>query len=86
MHKVQRPSESAGHNAPQNKEPFPPLDDVTAELFVNHAAAKLRTAPPVVKAEVKGMVPSGPPLGEPRRSAKNGPEPSATRPSASLHG
>ncbi|XP_062339186.1 myotubularin-related protein 5 isoform X3 [Osmerus eperlanus] len=64
MHKVQRPSESPGQNAPQNKEPFPPLDDVTVELFVDHAAAKLRTAPPVVKAEVKGMVPSGPPLGD----------------------
>lgn len=40
------------------------MDDVTVQLFIDHAAAKLKTAPPVVKAELKGMVPSGPPLGE----------------------
>lgn len=63
MHKVQRPSESA-QSGGQKKSPFPPLDDVAVQLFIDHAAAKLKTAPPVVKAEVKGMVPSGPPLGE----------------------
>ncbi|KAJ0037018.1 hypothetical protein NL108_014354, partial [Boleophthalmus pectinirostris] len=60
MHKLQRPSE----NAQTPHSPFPPLDDVAVQLFVDHAAAKLKTAPPVVKAEVKAMVPSGPPLGD----------------------
>lgn len=40
------------------------LDEVTVELFFDHAAAKLKTAPPVVQAELKSMVASGPPLGE----------------------
>lgn len=64
MHKVQRPAESPGHNDPKNLAIFPLLDDVTVQLFIDHAAAKLQTAPPVVKAELKGMVPSGPPLGK----------------------
>uniref|UniRef100_A0A8C7VRB0 SET binding factor 1 n=1 Tax=Oncorhynchus mykiss TaxID=8022 RepID=A0A8C7VRB0_ONCMY len=64
MHKVQRPAESPGHNDPKNLAIFPPLDDVTVQLFIDHAAAKLKTAPPVVRAELNGMVPSGPPLGE----------------------
>lgn len=63
MHKVQRPSENS-QNGAQNRTPFPALDDVAVQLFIDHAAAKLKTAPPVVKAELKGMVPSGPPLGE----------------------
>lgn len=63
MHKVQRPSENT-QNTAQNQTPFPLLDDVAVELFIDHAAAKLKTAPPVVKAEIKSMVPSGPPLGE----------------------
>ncbi|XP_042367468.1 myotubularin-related protein 5 isoform X4 [Plectropomus leopardus] len=63
MHKVQRPSENSQSNA-QNQTPFPVLDEVAVQLFIDHAAAKLKTAPPVVKAEVKGMVPSGPPLGD----------------------
>ncbi|XP_068442227.1 myotubularin-related protein 5 isoform X3 [Clinocottus analis] len=63
MHKVQRPSENS-QNAAQKQSPFPSLDDVVVQLFIDHAAAKLKTAPPVVKAEVKGMVPSGPPLGD----------------------
>uniref|UniRef100_A0A8C7QY66 SET binding factor 1 n=1 Tax=Oncorhynchus mykiss TaxID=8022 RepID=A0A8C7QY66_ONCMY len=62
MHKVQRPAESPGHNDPKNLAIFPPLDDVTVQLFIDHAAAKLKTAPPVVRAELNGMVPSGPPL------------------------
>uniref|UniRef100_A0AAV2IV56 UDENN domain-containing protein n=1 Tax=Knipowitschia caucasica TaxID=637954 RepID=A0AAV2IV56_KNICA len=61
MHKLQRPSESA--HAAQSA-PFPLLDDVAVQLFIDHAAAKLNTAPPVVKVEVKAMVPSGPTLGE----------------------
>uniref|UniRef100_A0A8C7N370 SET binding factor 1 n=1 Tax=Oncorhynchus kisutch TaxID=8019 RepID=A0A8C7N370_ONCKI len=64
MHKVQRPAESPGHNDPKNLAIFPPLDDVTVQLFIDHAAAKLKTAPPMVKAELNGMVPSGPPLGD----------------------
>ncbi|XP_071357991.1 myotubularin-related protein 5 isoform X3 [Trachinotus anak] len=63
MHKVQRPSESS-QNSAQNQTPFPVLDEVAVQLFIDHAAAKLKTAPPVVKAELKGMVPSGPPLGD----------------------
>ncbi|CAN9508084.1 unnamed protein product [Ophioblennius macclurei] len=63
MHKVQRPSESS-QSAVQTQTSFPPLDEVAVQLFIDHAAAKLKTAPPVVKAELKGMVPSGPPLGD----------------------
>lgn len=63
MHKVTRPSEN-GQNSTQNQKLFPCLDEVTVQLFIDHAAAKLKTAPPVVKAELKGMVPSGPPLGK----------------------
>ncbi|XP_077957223.1 myotubularin-related protein 5 isoform X6 [Gasterosteus aculeatus] len=63
MHKVQRPSENS-QNSAQSQTPFPMLDEVTVELFIDHAAAKLKTAPPVVKAELKSMVPSGPPLGD----------------------
>ncbi|KAM9823807.1 myotubularin-related protein 5 [Neosynchiropus ocellatus] len=63
MHKVQRPSEN-GTNSVQNQSTFPALDDVAVQLFIDHAAAKLKTAPPVVKSEVKSMVPSGPPLGD----------------------
>ncbi|KAG7258429.1 hypothetical protein CRUP_018443 [Coryphaenoides rupestris] len=64
-HKVQRPSEGpGGQHTPQNTAPFPLLDDVVVQLFVDHAAAKLRAAPPVVKVELKAMVPSGPPLGD----------------------
>ncbi|XP_070709584.1 myotubularin-related protein 5 isoform X4 [Pempheris klunzingeri] len=63
MHKVQRPSENS-QNTAQNQKPFPGLDDVAVELFIDHAAARFKTAPPVVKAELKGMVPSGPPLGD----------------------
>lgn len=63
MHKVTRPSEN-GQNNTQNQKLFPGLDEVTVQLFIDHAAAKVKTAPPVVKAELKGMVPSGPPLGE----------------------
>uniref|UniRef100_A0A7N8YHX7 SET binding factor 1 n=1 Tax=Mastacembelus armatus TaxID=205130 RepID=A0A7N8YHX7_9TELE len=61
MHKVQRPSESS-QSTMQNQMPFPVLDEVAVQLFIDHAAAKLKTAPPVVKAELKSMVPSGPPL------------------------
>lgn len=63
MHKVTRPSENGQINT-QNPKLFPCLDEVTVQLFIDHAAAKLKTAPPLVKAELKGMVPSGPPLGE----------------------
>lgn len=63
MHKVTHPSEN-GQSRTQNPKLFPGLDEVTVQLFIDHAAAKLKTSPPVVKAELKGMVPSGPPLGE----------------------
>lgn len=64
MHKLQRPSEINGQSSSKKCSPFPLIDDVAVELFIDHAAAKLKTAPPVVKAEVKSMVPSGPLLGE----------------------
>ncbi|XP_077356787.1 myotubularin-related protein 5 isoform X4 [Festucalex cinctus] len=63
MHKVQRPSEN-GQETTQSQSPFPALDEVTVQLFIDHATAKLKAAPPVVRAEVKSMVPSGPPLGD----------------------
>ncbi|XP_051912045.1 myotubularin-related protein 5 isoform X5 [Hippocampus zosterae] len=63
MHKVQGPSGN-GQKMTQSQSPFPGLDEVTVQLFIDHATAKLKTAPPVVKAEVKSMVPSGPPLGD----------------------
>jgi len=63
MHKVQRPSERS-QSAAQTASLFPALDDVAVQLFIDHAASKLRTAPAVVRVEVKAMVPSGPPLGE----------------------
>nr|XP_057923267.1 myotubularin-related protein 5 isoform X2 [Doryrhamphus excisus] len=63
MHKVQRPSEN-GQTTTQTKALFPVLDEVAVQLFIDHAAAKLKSAPPVVRAEVKGMVPSGPALGD----------------------
>ncbi|KAL4617971.1 myotubularin-related protein 5-like [Arapaima gigas] len=61
MHKVQRPTE--GSHLRLHQVPFPYLDEVTVQLFIDHAAAKLKTAPPAVRAEVKCTVPSGPPLG-----------------------
>ncbi|XP_034019214.1 myotubularin-related protein 5 isoform X3 [Thalassophryne amazonica] len=62
MHKIQRPSKS--QSTAENQSLFPLLDEVTVQLFIDHAAAKLKTAPPVVKAELKAMVTSGPPLGD----------------------
>uniref|UniRef100_A0A3B3WSX2 SET binding factor 1 n=1 Tax=Poecilia mexicana TaxID=48701 RepID=A0A3B3WSX2_9TELE len=63
MHKVQRPSETS-QSTDQSRTPFPVLDDVAVQLFIDHAVAKLNNSPPVVKAELKSMVPSGPPLGD----------------------
>ncbi|XP_034434425.1 myotubularin-related protein 5 isoform X8 [Hippoglossus hippoglossus] len=63
MHKVQPPTENR-QNAATDKTPFPGLDDVAVQLFIDHATAKLKNVPPVVKVEVKAMVPSGPPLGD----------------------
>ncbi|XP_061816685.1 myotubularin-related protein 5 isoform X2 [Nerophis lumbriciformis] len=63
MHKVQRPSEN-GQSTTQSQTAFPVLDEVAVQLFIDHAAAKLKTVPPAVKAEVKSMVPSGPTLGD----------------------
>uniref|UniRef100_A0A8C1KJ03 SET binding factor 1 n=1 Tax=Cyprinus carpio TaxID=7962 RepID=A0A8C1KJ03_CYPCA len=60
MHRGQRTAENAQPRLPQTS--FPQLDEVSVQLFIDHAAAKLKTAPPVVKAELKGMVPTGPPL------------------------
>ncbi|KAJ8269250.1 hypothetical protein COCON_G00118570 [Conger conger] len=62
MHKVQRPTE--GSHLRLHQTTFPHLDEVTVQLFIDHAAAKLKSAPPAVKVEMKCMVPSGPPLGD----------------------
>ncbi|XP_057179765.1 myotubularin-related protein 5 isoform X10 [Triplophysa rosa] len=62
MHRVQRTAENAQPRVPQTS--FPPLDEVSVQLFIDHAAAKLKTAPPVVKSELKGLVPAGPPLAD----------------------
>ncbi|XP_034168951.2 myotubularin-related protein 5 isoform X1 [Pangasianodon hypophthalmus] len=64
MHKTQRSVDSHQSQPPVSKTPFPLLDEVAVQLFIDHAAAKLKTAPPVVKAELKEMVPSGPPLAD----------------------
>uniref|UniRef100_A0A4W4GNL4 SET binding factor 1 n=1 Tax=Electrophorus electricus TaxID=8005 RepID=A0A4W4GNL4_ELEEL len=64
MHKVQRPADSTQSRTGSCLASFPLLDDVAVQLFIDHAAAKLSTAPPVVKAELKEMVPSGPPLAD----------------------
>ncbi|XP_066524076.1 myotubularin-related protein 5 isoform X2 [Hoplias malabaricus] len=64
MHKVQRPTEGPQSQPHASLASFPVLDEVAVQLFIDHAAAKLITAPAVVKAEVKEMVPSGPPLAD----------------------
>ncbi|KAJ8373467.1 hypothetical protein SKAU_G00040470 [Synaphobranchus kaupii] len=62
MHKIQRPTE--GSHLRLHQATFPHLDEVTVQLFIDHAAAKLKNAPPAVRAEMKCMVGSGPPLGD----------------------
>ncbi|XP_061493895.1 myotubularin-related protein 5 isoform X6 [Rhineura floridana] len=61
MHKVQKPME--GCHLRLHQRPFPRLDEGTIQWIIDQAMAKLQTAPPLVKAEKKCMVPSGPPLG-----------------------
>ncbi|XP_063164800.1 myotubularin-related protein 5 isoform X5 [Candoia aspera] len=61
MHKVQKPTE--GCHLRLHQRPFPRLDEGTIQWIVDQATAKQQTAPPLVKAEKKAMVPSGPPLG-----------------------
>ncbi|KAM6436327.1 myotubularin-related protein 5 isoform 5-T5 [Liasis olivaceus] len=61
MHKVQKPTE--GCHLRLHQKPFPHLDEGTIQWIVDQATAKQQTAPPLVKAEKKAMVPSGPPLG-----------------------
>ncbi|KAJ8411204.1 hypothetical protein AAFF_G00172100 [Aldrovandia affinis] len=60
MHKIQRPTE--GSHLRQTT--FPHLDEVTVQLFIDHAAAKMKNSPPPVRVEMKCMVSSGPPLGD----------------------
>uniref|UniRef100_A0A3B3S7Q2 SET binding factor 1 n=1 Tax=Paramormyrops kingsleyae TaxID=1676925 RepID=A0A3B3S7Q2_9TELE len=59
---MQPPAEGSHLRVPLKT--FPHLDEVTVQLFIDHAAAKLKDSPPAVKVEVKHMVPSGPPLGD----------------------
>ncbi|XP_070610727.1 myotubularin-related protein 5 isoform X3 [Erythrolamprus reginae] len=61
MHKVQKPTE--GCHLRLHQKPFPHLDEGTIQWIVDQATAKQQTAPPLVKAEKKAVVPSGPPLG-----------------------
>uniref|UniRef100_A0A8C9W162 SET binding factor 1 n=1 Tax=Scleropages formosus TaxID=113540 RepID=A0A8C9W162_SCLFO len=58
VHKVQRPTE--GSHLRPHQALFPHLDEVTVQLFIDHAAAKQKAAPLAVRAEVKCTVPSGP--------------------------
>ncbi|NXO25329.1 MTMR5 protein, partial [Cisticola juncidis] len=46
-----------------HQRPFPRLDEGTVQWIIDQATAKLQSAPPAVRAEKKGMVPSGPPIG-----------------------
>ncbi|XP_036375739.1 myotubularin-related protein 5-like isoform X2 [Megalops cyprinoides] len=62
MHKVQRPTE--GSHLRIHQASFPHLDEVTVQLYIDHAATKMKTAPPAVRVEMKCMVPLGPPLGD----------------------
>lgn len=61
MHTVKKPKE--GHHLRAQQKPFPRLDEGLVQWIIDQATAKLQTAPPAVKAEVKCMVPSGPPIG-----------------------
>ncbi|XP_078409293.1 myotubularin-related protein 5 isoform X4 [Cetorhinus maximus] len=59
MHKIQKPKEGSHLRVQQNT--FPHLDEGTVQWIVDQATAKLKNAPPAVKAEMKCMVPMGPP-------------------------
>lgn len=63
MHKT-RTTDSPQSCTSVSQSSFPDLDEVTVQLYIDHAAAKLKTSPPVVKPELKEMVPSGPPLSD----------------------
>ncbi|XP_066490713.1 myotubularin-related protein 5 isoform X3 [Tiliqua scincoides] len=60
MHKVQKPTE--GCYLRLHKRSFPRLDEGSIQWIVDQATAKLQMAPPLVKAEKKCVVPSGPSL------------------------
>ncbi|XP_031415031.2 myotubularin-related protein 5, partial [Clupea harengus] len=66
MHKVQRPGDvpQTRPSATPTSACFPHLDETTVQLFIDHANAKLNGAPPVVRPEMKNLVPSGPTLVE----------------------
>ncbi|XP_041058167.1 myotubularin-related protein 5 isoform X4 [Carcharodon carcharias] len=59
MHKIQKPKEGSHLRVQQNT--FPHLDEGTVQWIIDQATAKLKNAPPAVKAEMKCMVPMGPP-------------------------
>ncbi|XP_035257938.1 myotubularin-related protein 5-like isoform X3 [Anguilla anguilla] len=62
MRRLQRPTEASHVQLHQTA--FPHLDEVAVQLFIDHAAAKLNSAPPAIRPQSKGMVGSGAPLGE----------------------
>ncbi|XP_067915404.1 myotubularin-related protein 5 isoform X2 [Heterodontus francisci] len=59
MHKIQKPKE--GSHLLLQQSTFPHLDEGTVQWIIDQATAKLKNAPPAVKAEMKCMVPMGPP-------------------------
>ncbi|XP_069764357.1 myotubularin-related protein 5 isoform X7 [Narcine bancroftii] len=59
MHKIQKPTE--GSYLRMQRKTFPQLDEGMVQWIIDQATAKLKNAPPAVKAEMKCMVPMGPP-------------------------
>uniref|UniRef100_UPI00398EB046 myotubularin-related protein 5 isoform X1 n=1 Tax=Pristiophorus japonicus TaxID=55135 RepID=UPI00398EB046 len=59
MHKIQKPTEGSHLRLQHNT--FPHLDEGTVQWIIDQATAKLKNVPPAVKAEMKCMVPMGPP-------------------------
>ncbi|XP_043569141.1 myotubularin-related protein 5 [Chiloscyllium plagiosum] len=59
MHKIHKPKEGSHLRVQQCA--FPHLDEGTVQWIIDQATAKLKNAPPAVKAEMKCMVPMGPP-------------------------
>ncbi|GCB65238.1 hypothetical protein scyTo_0011847 [Scyliorhinus torazame] len=59
MHKIHKPKEGSHLRVQQST--FPHLDEGTVQWIIDQATAKLKNAPPTVKAEMKCVAPMGPP-------------------------
>ncbi|XP_078275779.1 myotubularin-related protein 5 isoform X2 [Rhinoraja longicauda] len=59
MHKIQKPTE--GSHLQLQRSTFPQLDEGMVQWIIDQATAKLKNVPPAVKAEMKCIVPMGPP-------------------------